>query len=97
MKLNLGKTFRYYFPSSFELFVTGICCFILSSAGIGLIFINHDAVFPKMFSTLREIGITWGCVTFILGLFFIFWGIRECVPAGTTAYRLTHPRFLPRG
>jgi hypothetical protein len=94
MKFDPSKTFKYYFASVFEMFLAGIIFLIFSFPGIGLIFMDHDAVFPKMFSSLREIGIIWGCVTFLIGIFLIFCGVRNAVPAGTVAYRLTHPWFL---
>ncbi|HWB51008.1 MAG TPA: hypothetical protein VG651_18000 [Stellaceae bacterium] len=91
MKFNLARTFRYYFPGSFEMVVVGLTLVILASPGIGMIFVTGDAIFPHMFSSLRVLGITWGCVMAFLGLALIFFGVRQTASPGTLAYRLTHP------
>jgi hypothetical protein len=91
MKFDLSRSFRRYFPGTFEMFVVGITLVLLSSPGIGMIFVTHDAIFPHMFTGLRNLGIVWGCVTALLGLGLNFCGVRHSASPGTTAYRLTHP------
>ena len=95
MGFNLKKVFGRYFPSPFEMFMTGTACLILSFPGIGMIFVRHDAVFPQMFDSLRKIGVAWGCATLLVGIILVFCGFRSSAAAGTITYRLTHPG-LPR-
>jgi hypothetical protein len=96
MKLNIVKVFRYYFPSVFEMYMVGVIFILFSFPGIGLIFIHNDPKFPKMVTDLRGVGIVWGLGTCLIGLFLLFCAVRDSAPAGTLAFRLTHPRFLPR-
>ena len=91
MKFDLSRVLRHYFPSSLEMIVVGITFILLSTPGIGMIFVTGDAIFPHMFISLRNVGIAWGCVTAFLGLALIFGGVRHSASPGTTAYRLTHP------
>jgi hypothetical protein len=96
MKLKIAKVFRHYFPNSFEMYMVGAMFLIFSFPGIGLIFIHHDPIFPEMITNLRGVGIVWGLATCLIGLFLLFCAVRNSAPAGTLAFRLTHPRLLPR-
>ena len=91
MKFSLSRMLRYYLPGSFEMIVVGITLILLSSPGIGMIFVSGDPIFPHMFVSLRGLGIAWGCVTGFLGFALIFGGVRHSASPGTTTYRLTHP------
>jgi hypothetical protein len=91
MKFDLARVLRHYFPGPFEMIVVGITFLLLSSPGLGMIFVTGDAIFPHMFSSLRTAGIAWGCVTAFLGLALIFGGVRQLASPGTMTYRLTHP------
>jgi hypothetical protein len=91
MKVDLGRVLRRYFPGSFEMIVVGITFLFLSTPGIGMIFVTGDSIFPHMFTSLRNLGIAWGCLTAFLGFALIFGGIRHSASPGTTAYRVTHP------
>jgi hypothetical protein len=91
MKSNLGKVFSYYFPNSFEMYIAGVTIIVISLPGLGMTLIHRDDVFPTMFSKWRDIGIVWGCGTFLIGLALIFCGVRQSSRPGTTTYRFTHP------
>jgi hypothetical protein len=92
VKLNLKETFRYYFPSSFEMFIIGATFLIVSLPGIGMIFMHHDAIFPSLLGRWRDIAIAGACLIGLLGIMLIFCGLRQSALPGTLIYRLTHLR-----
>jgi len=63
---------------------------VVSFPGIGMIFFDREGIFPNLMGTLHVIGVAWGCISLLIGLFFIFFGLREVSSPGTVAYRLTH-------
>jgi hypothetical protein len=91
MKFGVNQTFRRYFPNAFEMFIVGFTLILLSSPGIGMIFVTSDAIFPHLFVDLRYVGVAFGCVTGGLGLALVVSGVRHSALPGTMAYRLTHP------
>jgi hypothetical protein len=91
MNLKIKETFKYYFPSAFEMYITGIALTICSFPGVGLIFVHQDAILPSTFGGLRDFAIIWGCVTFAAALGLIFGGVRNSTAPGSIAYRITHP------
>jgi hypothetical protein len=90
MNLRIKKTFQYYFPTTFEMYITGIALLICSFPGVGLIFVHQDAILPDTFSGLRDFGIVWGCVTFAAAAGLLFGAVRKSTAPGSTAYRITH-------
>jgi hypothetical protein len=96
MRIDLKKTFKYYFPSSYEMYMTGGVLLIFSLPGVGFIFFHHDIVFPDLISGLRVVAIVWGCVMSTIAILLIFFAIRGSASVGTATYRLTHPRLFAR-
>jgi len=94
MVFNLKRRFRYYFPHSFEMFIFGSVMLIVSFPGIGMIFFDREGIFPNLMEGLYLIGVTWGCISLFIGLFFIVFGLREVCSPGTVVYRLTHLRVF---
>jgi hypothetical protein len=92
VRFNLDKTFRYYFPSSFEMFIIGGVFIVVSLPGIGMIFVHHDAIFPSVLGRWGDIVITGACVVGSLGIALVFCGFRQSALPGTLTYRLTHLR-----
>jgi hypothetical protein len=92
VKLNLEKTFKHYFPSSFEMFIIGGVFFVMSLPGIGMIFVHHDAVFRSWLGLWGDIVIAGACVIGLLGIVLIFCGFRRSALPGSFIYRLTHLR-----
>ena len=96
MKLSLQKLFRRHFPSVFEMYIIGTVLLLFSLPGIGLIFVHDDQIFPKMITDLRGLGVALGVATGSLGLLLLFFAVRDSAPAGSLAFRLTHPRMRRR-
>jgi hypothetical protein len=92
VKLNFERTFRYYFPSSYEMFIIGGVFFVISLPGIGMIFMHHDAIFSGWLGRWGDVAIAGACVIGSLGIMLIFCGFRQSALPGTLTYRLTHLR-----
>ena len=96
MKLDIGKAFHHYFPTVFEMYLVGAMLLVFSFPGIGLMFIHDDPIFPKMITELRGVAIVWGVVTGLLGVILLLCAVRNSAPAGSFAFRLTHPELRRR-
>ena|SRR5579863_6910121 len=94
MKFDIQKTFRYYFPSPYEMFMTGVPLLFLALPAVALLFVRHDMIFSESLSGLREVAIAWGCVTAAAGFTLLFIAVRTAATVGTAVYRLTHPRLF---